>query len=125
MVTACLKELGQGSARKSVLLVSGHAIFDHAEEMEHAFFRALHGCDHLVVNIARIEQVDLSFVMLLCATHRTAELLKKRLTIQGALPDDSKRHFEHARRSRTRGCLFSGRSSCIFWEQLAEPAVAA
>jgi len=54
MVTACLKELGQGSARKSVLLVSGHAIFDHAEEMEHAFFRALHGCDHLVVNIARI-----------------------------------------------------------------------
>ncbi len=117
MFTHAIARSSRNHVRKCTLLIGGEATFDNEEEMHRTFSETLRGCDHLIVDIDKIEQADLSFVMLICSTHRTAELLKKRLTVKGVMPSASKWHFEYASESRKRGCLFSRRRHCLFWER--------
>lgn len=103
---------------QNLLSLQGNATFDQAEELQKVLSRALHSCDQLVIDLQGVREVDISFIMILCAVHRTAELLGKRVSVRGALPELFKRHFEYARYSRQRGCLFSARKHCRFWKHL-------
>lgn len=100
--------------RQLTLRVAGKMSFDQADEIQRVFVNSLHICDHLVVNLEQIQQADFSFCMILCVTHRTAEMLNKKLTIKGALPVGSAKHFDYILHSQHHGCRYSSKKNkCI------------
>lgn len=112
MFEYCIDDSGSSSLRQLTLRVGGRMTFDQEDEMQRVFVNSLHVCDHLVVNLDQIVQVDFSFFMLICVTHRTADLLHKRLSVIGSLPIGSTRHFEYVHNSRHSGCHFAPHRSC-------------
>ena len=101
---------------KAVIMISGDAVFTHAQEMQKALGEALDACDHLTIDIGRVEVVDVTFRALLCSLHRRSELVNKKIVMQGALP---RREGDPVRYTRVKGCLFKEASElCQLWESI-------
>jgi len=65
--------------------ISGRAVFTCAGELEQALGQALADCEHLTLDLTRLEQIDPTFPALVCCLHRTGELLKKTVSLKGPL----------------------------------------
>jgi hypothetical protein len=118
LVCAVSDSAGISGKRKKTVWIKGSATFDNEQELQQIVNKALHASECLEIRCEHITRADFSFVMLICSTHRTAELFNKRLIIRGTMPDDEVWHYEHARYARERGCLFAAHRKCRFWKFL-------
>ncbi len=100
------------------LSLEGEALFEHENELYHTMHEALKHAEFLEVHCGSVIRADYSFVMLICAVHRTAALLGKRLIIAEGLSAGVLLHFEHARQSRADGCIYARGEPCLFWQAL-------
>ncbi len=107
------------SKRVKTVCLSGAATFKNDSELQRAVNNAFHESDQLEINCKGLVKADISFLMLMCATHRTAELLNKRFVVRGAIPPEGILHSEYAFNSRERGCLFAPPRKCRFWRHFA------
>jgi ABC-type transporter Mla MlaB component len=106
--------IGKG---ETTIMISGAAVFTHAQEMQNALGDALDACDHLTIDVGRVEAMDLTFRALLCSLHRRSELVNKKISMQGALP----RREGYPVRHRVKGCLFKATGECCqLWESIAK-----
>ena len=111
--------LGQKPFVQKTLYIEGKADSRQWEKLKTIFFDALNSCDHLIVNISKVEWFDYSFTVLICSIRRTARLLGKQLTIEGKTADSFACVYESVLHSRKKECMFMRNTPCYLWESSA------
>ena len=104
---------------QKTLYVEGKADAKQREKLKVIFFDALNNCDHLIVNISKVEEYDYSFTVLICSIRRTAQLLRKQLTIEGKDTDPFACFNECSLHTRDKEEMFLLKTSCYLWESSA------
>ncbi|MCL4490600.1 MAG: STAS domain-containing protein [Nitrospirae bacterium] len=102
------------SGAVGVMTIGGELTVQHADELKAALMRSLDAVDHLILNLDKVTEIDLSCLQLLCSAHRTSTELKKQLTITGNQSDALKQVIETAGYSRHVGCAFDCNKSCLW-----------
>ena len=100
---------------QATVLIQGAAVFTHARELQGALGEVLASCDHLTIDLGQLEDLDATLPALICALHRHAELVHKKISLQGAptLGQDP------LRGSGVKGCLSPGSAGCCgLWDSL-------
>lgn len=97
------------------LHVSGAATVAHAAALKTALLDALQRAPAVRLVIEDLEAVDLSFLQLLCAAHRTAEARNRTLTLSWADPGRFSSAITRAGFQRRIGCQAGSAAPC-FWE---------
>ena len=100
------------------LRIDGAATQEHERELYRAVYEAIKVCDCLEIRCDRILEADYTFVMLICAAHRTTKQLGKRLVDRESLPEGALHLPENARHTLERGCLYAPRLRCKYWRFL-------
>jgi len=117
MFTCCSFSTEMVPGEGKSLLIEGEATFDHEQELYRAILDLLKS-GSLELRCGSILQADYSFVMLICAAHRTAQFFGRQLTIREGLPKGVLQDLEQARQSREQGCIYSPGEQCLFWLSL-------
>jgi len=68
-----------GQANAWLLTLEGAATAAEGESLKKVLLEALDKADHLTLDVAALETVDLSFLQMLCALHRSAQKRKKQV----------------------------------------------
>lgn len=103
------------------VVLRGSAVSDHSFEAQRVLSTAMCGCRSLVIDLRALMEMDMAFFLKICLLHRTAETLGIAFSVRGALSESPISQGQGA--SRTRGCLFSCHSECLFWAARNEPDV--
>jgi hypothetical protein len=98
------------------LYIEGTADPSEREKLNTIFFDALGQTEHLVMNLDRLSEFDCTFVMLTCFLHKTARLLKKRLTVQGCQLENFICEYEETVQWKEQSCKLANTSTCYLWE---------
>jgi ABC-type transporter Mla MlaB component len=101
---------------QKTLYIEGKADSKQWEKLKTIFFDALNSSDHLIVNIRKVEGFDYSFTVLICSIRRTAQLLGKRLTIEGKSTDFFASVYECALLSRNNSNMLMRNTPGYLWE---------
>jgi ABC-type transporter Mla MlaB component len=112
---------GNSHSVQTTLHFEGGAVANDWEMMNRAAFDAMNRCDHLVVNIEKINRFDCSLLLLLCTIRRTAHLLGKEVTVQGNTQGDPICAYEYALRAKATPCTVASATPCHLWESLSGP----
>lgn len=105
------------------VVFGGSAVSDWSFEAQRVLSTAMCGCQSLVIDLRALTEMDMAFLLKICLLHRTAETLGIRFSVRGALSESP--ISRRLALSRTRGCLFSCHSECLFWTAKAEADSAA
>ena len=97
--------------KRDVLTFTGELTIRRAEELRTVLTGALAGAETVSLDFVGVTAADLSFLELLCAAHRSAMRLNKRLTFVSALPESIGQTVAKAGFAR-RTCCFSRHSDC-------------
>ena len=100
---------------EATVVISGNAVFTHAQEVQDALSEALRACDHLTIDVGAAGELDLTFRVLLCSLHRRSVLINKRISVRVAPAPG--RDNRQRRYTRVEGCLFKDASEhCSLWD---------
>lgn len=105
---------------QKTLYIEGKADPKQWDKLKTTFFDALNSCDHLILNIKKVEGFDYAFTVLICSIRRTARLLGKRLTIEGVAADSLACMYECALLSRKNAGMYMFNSPGYLWENSAK-----
>ena len=103
--------------RDAMVVVSGDAVFTHAQEMQTALGEALETCDNLTIDVRKVQASDVTFRVLLCSLHRRSELENKTIAILGTLPGRED--------ARVNGCLKNSSQRCALCNSAVKGGAAA
>jgi anti-anti-sigma regulatory factor len=73
------------TGKEGLLTFEGDMTIIHARKIKKALLEAFATVDLLGLNIKTIESADISFVQLICASHREAFLTGKKIIFQGSI----------------------------------------
>jgi anti-anti-sigma regulatory factor len=99
---------------KSFITLEGDLTLPHAEALKDIFTKALQESDDVSIAIVTVNNVDLSSLQLLCSAHRSAMLLKKRVSFIGSPPQAFNDAVEAAGLARAAGCKLDSGHSCLW-----------
>jgi ABC-type transporter Mla MlaB component len=102
------------SGNTSWLRLKGRCTVEHAADLKAALVDALHSQEHLLVVLDEVNEIDLSFLQLLCSAHRTAITRNKCFALDGDLPEVFKRAVEGAGYCRVVSCLYGPDTGCLW-----------
>ena len=95
------REQSDGS---ETITLAGELTISSADELKEVLINTLSVNDHIALNLEQVTEVDLSFLQLLCSTHRTAIKMIKTLIRTGTCPESLKKIAEHSGYARHMGC---------------------
>jgi len=110
------------SERKTKLNLEGTATHCTDKDMLNQLFDALQESTCLELNIEMLTEVDLSFLLLLCAIHRMSQLNGKKIIISGKLPAVSQKVADASWVVKEGSCLFDSSKRCILKGMVSIPA---
>lgn len=111
------------SGNVAVLAVNSSITVEKASELKDILLKAVNAAEHVVVNLERVTEVDVSCLQILCSAHRTLTRLKKRITLGGIRPEVFLKAVECAGFDRHTGCVLDTTRSCL-WVQEKEKNLA-
>jgi anti-anti-sigma regulatory factor len=97
-----------------VLAFDGELTVKHGKEAREALIRALAEVDYVIINVESVTEIDTSCLQLFCSAHRTAERMKKKINLNGTLPDCLKEALKVAGYDRRTGCGFDHDCRCLW-----------
>ncbi|MFZ5452541.1 MAG: STAS domain-containing protein [Thermodesulfobacteriota bacterium] len=104
------------SPKTECLKFTGDLTIDNAQELHKALAAALDSAAAISVSFEEVTTVDLSFVQLLCAAHRSAVRADKILKLADPRPEVLKEAVRETGFVRERGCVLDVQNSCIWKE---------
>jgi hypothetical protein len=107
---ACTAE----SEKTHVLKLEGCWTIERANELKDILLEAFWSGDHVVLDVAELEDADLSCLQLFCSAHRTFLRLGKRLAFDEKKSENFKRVVCGAGFRRNLGCHKDPRASCLW-----------
>lgn len=102
------------SGTVGVLTINGALTVGCASELKAALMKALETVEHLILNLAAVDELDLSCLQLLCAAHRTSQKLNKQLTIADNRPEAFRGTVCLSGYGRHIGCALDRTNSCLW-----------
>lgn len=99
---------------REVLTVGGVLTVKHAKALSAALLEAIRKAPAIEVDIAHIDDVDVSFAQLLCSAHRMAADMNKQMTITGLEQERFGHMLGRFGLIRHIGCNESTRNSCLW-----------
>lgn len=96
------------------LVLEGDLTIQRAAEIKKAFDGSFDGVKKLVLNLEKVDEIDLSCLQIFCSAHRTSAKMEKELVIDGECPEVLKKVIESAGFTRQTGCSKDYQKSC-FW----------
>ncbi|MBI5675800.1 MAG: STAS domain-containing protein [Nitrospirae bacterium] len=96
------------------IVLSGSLTIKNASKLRTKFIDALMKEDNLSVCIDADAGVDLSFLQLLCSSHRTALKLGKSITLRILAKANFLTAVENAGYTRRRGCARDNNGTCLW-----------
>jgi hypothetical protein len=98
----------------SVLRLEGSWTVDRAHELKQILMEALKNGDGFVLALEALEQADLSFLQLLCSTHRASLRLGKSMALHEKKSNSFKQLACDAGFKRNLGCHKDPNKSCLW-----------
>ncbi|MDD5642731.1 MAG: STAS domain-containing protein [Syntrophales bacterium] len=111
-----MKNKKKASPNHEVLKFAGDLTIDNAQELHRVLLAALDNATEISLTFAEVTAVDLSFVQLLCAAHRTAIRADKTLKLADPRPEVLKAAVRETGFIRERGCNLDSQGSCLWKE---------
>jgi anti-anti-sigma regulatory factor len=96
------------------VLLEGELTLPRAAELKGLFEQALADAASVSVRFGDVRDLDLSCLQLLCAAHRTAVRMKKKMALEGERPRLLMETAKNAGFVRETGCKYDAEESC-FW----------
>jgi ABC-type transporter Mla MlaB component len=96
------------------LVIRGEMGIQQADELHTALLRALEQAEWLEVDLGAAREVGLCCLQLLCAAHRSARKLGKRLTIGPGSSADFQEAVARAGYLGQRRCASEGETDCLW-----------
>jgi len=105
----------RASATK-VLEMDGDLTIENVQELHQKLLTALDQIEELAITFEKVTAVDLAFVQLLCAAHRTAVKADKTLKLAGHCPEALITAVRELGFLRETGCILDTQGSCLWKE---------
>jgi anti-anti-sigma regulatory factor len=102
------------STRNGILSLEGEMTLPKAGEFKASLKEALGAADHIVIDLRRVSELDLSCLQLLCSAHRTSVGLNKGLGIATPRPEALRQWVERAGLTRHVGCPQDVHHTCLW-----------
>lgn len=102
------------SGEVAVLSINGAMTVDNSLELKELLLRALNGADHVVFDLEKVTDVDLSCLQILCSAHRTSARLNKKVTLGGIRAEVFLKAVECAGFERHTGCIYDTAKTCLW-----------
>lgn len=99
---------------EGILSLTGDLTLLEAEETKRILVQAIGKVETLYLDISEIQSVDMSFIQLLCASHRECFLSNKDLLLQGGCKDNVNQLLHKAGYTKQCGCYTDARKSCLW-----------
>jgi anti-anti-sigma regulatory factor len=96
------------------LILSGSLTLRAASDIRQQILSALDENETVKLLLQEVEEVDLSFVQIFCAAHRSAIQKEKSLLVQSDLPEVFTKIIKEAGLQGHIGCSADGQESCVW-----------
>lgn len=106
----------KGSPKNEVLKFKGDLTIENAQELHRLLLAALDNLEEISLSFEEVTAVDLSFVQLICAAHRTAVRADKNLKLADPRPEVLKAVVRETGFLREAGCVLDTQGSCLWKE---------
>jgi anti-anti-sigma regulatory factor len=100
-----------------IIRFAGDLTVSRAHEMKSALLESLKGAERIEVDLALIEEADLSCLQLLCSAHRTSKHLGKVFGFRDNATASFKQAVRSAGYTRSSGCVLDTDNQCIWKEE--------
>ena len=104
------------SPKTDVLKICGDLTIENARELHKTLLAALDNTEQLTLTFDKVTAIDLSFIQLLCAAHRTAVRADKVMKLDRQRPDVLRKAVQETGFFRENGCVLDTQDSCIWKE---------
>lgn len=115
--TLAIEETADG--KEGMLTLSGDLTVIHASEIKAVIQEATQQTAILHVELIDVESVDISFVQLLCATHRELNEAKKKISLTGSLPEVISNILERTGYDKRLDCPQGADATCLWRARVA------
>ena len=102
------------AGKEGMLSLVGDLTMTEAQDTKKALLEAIEQVDTLLLDLQKIESVDVSFIQLLCAAHRECFLSEKGIFLQGEVSIIMETLLERAGYSKQCGCFPAAKKSCLW-----------
>jgi anti-anti-sigma regulatory factor len=109
-----LKVTNTETGKEGFLSLMGDMTLAEAQEIKKALLEAVVEVDTLYIDLKEIESVDISFLQLLCASHRECFLSKKQIFLQGGVSNIMEKLLERAGYTKQCGCPPAAQMTCLW-----------
>ncbi|MBA4391905.1 MAG: hypothetical protein C0399_13355 [Syntrophus sp. (in: bacteria)] len=97
-----------------ILTLDGELCIQDADEFRALLLQSIDAVDALTMNVASVTDIDLSCLQLLCAAHRTAIKVSKRLELDKEWPESFARVIGESGYARHDGCSLDKDHGCLW-----------
>jgi ABC-type transporter Mla MlaB component len=96
------------------LVLQGELTLDHIRPLQDSLKNALDTVRSLDIDMEDVTEIDLSFLQILCAAHRTAMKTGKTLKLAGGPPKVFQQAMDDNGYSRQSGCSLDAGKTCLW-----------
>ena len=111
-----MKKNTDASPTTETLKLIGDLTIERAQELHQKLLTSLHHTTQLTITFEEVTSVDLAFLQLLCAAHRTAVRAGKTMRLDLSRPEVLQRAVQAVGFRRVQGCALDSQGSCLWKE---------
>ena len=100
--------------KKKILTINGSVTIENIDALKKVLINLMDQTDSLMINIADISEVDITFLQLLCSAHKTMIIRNKRLTISESCMETFRKTINNSGYSQHKGCGLDKTDSCLW-----------
>jgi anti-anti-sigma factor len=100
--------------KERVLVINGELTIEYASALKNALQQSLKNGEHVILDLSKVTEMDLSSLQLLCSAHKTSVNLKKTLELTHDNTDVFKQTVRRSGYMRYSGCTKETEKIC-FW----------
>ena len=100
--------------KKKILSINGSVTIENVDALRKVLIDLMDQTDSLMINIADISEVDVTFLQLLCSAHKTMISRNRTLTISERCPESFRKTINNSGYSQHKGCRLDKTASCLW-----------
>ena len=106
--------LEKSNKKKGILTLKGELTIETAAELKTALQDAVNRCNAIEVAFKDVTAADLTCLQLLCSAHKSANKLKKSLTLHPEIPGNFRKTVFSLGFRRQSGCFLVEKKNCLW-----------
>jgi anti-anti-sigma regulatory factor len=100
--------------KKKILTIKGSVTIENIDALKKVLIDLMDQTDSLMINIAEISEVDITFLQLLCSAHKTMISRNRTLAISERRMETFQKTINNSGYSQHKGCGLDKTDSCLW-----------